>query len=140
LPATAEAALYEASPLRPVAVASGRPGIPSASVVAALSAGVPVAFSVVTPAEIWGIDGDIQVRQSGVVTMPFPGTDAHSAHALCAVGYGQDADFAGGGYILFRNSWDVTWAPGNPFGPDYAGYGFLPLAYLDNWGLEAFTC
>ena len=31
-------------------------------------------------------------------------------HAMCMVGYQDDADVPGGGYFLVRNSWGTAWA------------------------------
>jgi len=132
--ATTEAPSYRLSESNEVAPRSGRFGVSSALVMQRLARGVPVAISVVSPPDLW--QGDRQVFETGIFTMPLPGTDASEAHSVCAVGYGLDADFAGGGYIIFRNSWGTQYYRNGPFGP---GYGLLPTAYLDEWGLEAFS-
>lgn len=109
-------------------------GLTNLTILDELAKGTPVAFSVVTPPVIWH-DND-QVWDTGFIPMPFPESDTKHAHALLAVGYGQDEDIAGKTYIVFRNSWGERFAPNNPFG---AGYGIIPLAYLTEWGGEAYV-
>ncbi len=46
-------------------------------------------------------------------------------HAVALVGYGKGADFPGGGYFIFRNSW------GTGFGDQ--GYGYMPFEYVLNY-------
>lgn len=133
--AVGEAGQQLAPPMREVGSRNGRFGLTTQQIVDELASGSPVAFSVATPDAIWVHDD--QVRQTGFVTMPLPGTEVHSAHAILAVGYGEDPDIAGGIYLIFRNSWGAEWAPDNPFG---TGYGVMPLAYVAEWGIEAFTC
>jgi hypothetical protein len=132
--ASAEAPSYRLSESTEVAPRLGEFGVSSALVMQRIALGVPVAFSVVSPPDLW--QKDQQVLETGIFTMPLPGTNADEAHSVCAVGYGLDNDFAGGGYIIFRNSWGTEYYRNSPFGP---GYGLLPVAYLDEWGLEAFS-
>ena len=47
-----------------------------------------------------------------------------------------DAEFAGGGYIILRNSWSDGFAPQSPV---RAGYALLPFAYWESYGWEAFV-
>ena len=72
----------------------------------------------------------------GLIPMPLPNSVQKSGHAMCAVGYGYDPDFAGGGYFILRNSWDVTWAPQSPIAP---GYGAIPFLYVKKYGWEAWN-
>jgi hypothetical protein len=132
-PAVEESPSYRLSESDLVAPRLGTFGISSTLVMQRLALGVPVAISVVSPPDLW--QNDAQVRETGIFTMPLPGTDSSQAHSVCAVGYGLDNDFAGGGYIIFRNSWGTEYYRSSPFG---AGYGLLPTAYLDEWGIEAF--
>lgn len=73
---------------------------------------------------------------SGDIPMPIPGRKPSGGHAMCAVGYGFDDGYLGGGYVIVRNSWGTDWGMNSPFGP---GHGTLPFAYLRNFGWEAFT-
>jgi C1A family cysteine protease len=57
-------------------------------------------------------------------------------HAVCVVGYGEDDDFAGGGFFIVRNSWGTSWAAKSAFEP---GYGTIPFAYVARHGWEAFV-
>jgi hypothetical protein len=50
-------------------------------------------------------------------------------HAVLAVGYLDDKDVQGGGYIIIKNSWDKTW------GKD--GFGFLTYEWLTNSIIDA---
>jgi hypothetical protein len=73
------------------------------------------------------------VRQYGNITMPFPGEVPQTiGHAVTLVGYANDAEYAGGGYFIVRNSWDHYWGTQSVFGP---GYGTIPYAYISkhNW-------
>lgn len=132
--ATTEAPNHPLGSSVEVAPRTGQYGLASPLIMQRLATGAPVVVSVVSPPDLW--QGDPQVFDTGIFTMPLPGTDAREAHSICAVGYGTDTDFAGGGYIIFRNSWGTEFYRNSPFAP---GYGVLPVAYLDEWGLEAFA-
>jgi Papain family cysteine protease len=59
----------------------------------------------------------------GRVLNPPPTAIATDGHAVCVVGYEPDPTEPTGGYFVFRNSWDVTWAnqtpsPGNSYSPE----------------------
>ncbi len=73
---------------------------------------------------------------TGLIPMPLPDSVLAGGHAMCATGYAWDPDFAGGGYLLIRNSWGTRWAPDSPAAP---GYGALPFLYVDRYGAEAWT-
>lgn len=76
------------------------------------------------------------VRKYGELTLPFPGEFATSGHAVCIVGYVDDASpqYPGGGYFVMRNSWGTAWASSSSHA---AGYGTIPYAYIRRWGNEA---
>jgi len=76
------------------------------------------------------------VQATGLVPMPEPFARLEGGHAICLAGYGYDTSFTGGGAFIFRNSWGVEWAEASPFQP---GYGVLPFAYIDEFGVEAFS-
>lgn len=59
--------------------------------------------------------------------VPLPGGRRRGGHAVAVTGFVRDASYAGGGYLLFKNSW------GESFGD--RGYGKLPLDYC-----KASTC
>lgn len=73
------------------------------------------------------------VRLSGDINMRVGGEASVGGHALCVVGYKDDASFPGGGHLILRNSWSTNWAPNNRYG---AGYGTLPYAYLTQDAME----
>ncbi|MCG8351610.1 MAG: C1 family peptidase [Chloroflexales bacterium] len=61
-----------------------------------------------------------QARTLGRVRKPLPGEGNMGGHAMCAVGYRDDASVPGGGYFIVRNSWGSDWGKENPDGPGYA--------------------
>jgi hypothetical protein len=73
----------------------------------------------------------------GRVLNPPPTAVASDGHAVCVVGFEPDPTEPAGGYFVFRNSWDVTWAnlapsPGNSYSPE-PGYGDISASYIDNY-------
>lgn len=73
----------------------------------------------------------------GRVLNPPATSTATAGHAVCIVGYEPDPDEPLGGYFVFRNSWDTTWAtrapsPGNGYSPA-PGYGDLSATYVDTY-------
>jgi C1A family cysteine protease len=80
--------------------------------------------------------GNQMFKLSGFIPMPLPGGPPDDGHAMCAVGYGHDEDFAGGGYFILRNSWGTQFAPSSPVAP---GHALLPFAYWEEYGWEAFV-
>jgi C1A family cysteine protease len=74
------------------------------------------------------------VANSGDITMPIPGEVRAGGHAMCLVGYVDDATVAGGGRFILRNSWGTSWGINSPHGK---GYGTIPYAYLAAHGAEA---
>jgi hypothetical protein len=100
---------------------------------AALDAGRPIALSVpVFPN--W--KGNRMLKLSGFIPMPLPGNTNDGGHAMCAVGYGYDSEFTGGGYLVLRNSWGSQFAPSSPVAP---GHALLPFAYWEDYGWEVFV-
>jgi C1A family cysteine protease len=76
-------------------------------------------------------------RQSGRITMRLAGEPNVGGHAMCLIGYQDDASSPGGGFFILRNSWGTTtWGINCPYG---AGNGTIPYAYLANDGWEAVT-
>jgi hypothetical protein len=55
-----------------------------------------------------------------------------AGHAVCLIGYQDNAQYPGGGYFIVRNSWGLDWASQSPYGP---GYGTIPYQYIasENW-------
>ncbi len=87
--------------------------------------------------------GAVMINWAGAVRMPFavegtlsPIVRLESAHAICLAGYQDDETVPGGGYFIVRNSWGVDWAKRCS---DGSGYGWLPYAYVQRYGLTAFT-
>lgn len=75
------------------------------------------------------------VRKYGNITLPLPGEIPEEVgHAIALVGFGDDDDFAGGDFLIVRNSysWDHLWGTSSVFG---SGYGTIPYAYIQrlNW-------
>ncbi len=75
-------------------------------------------------------------------TFAFPATrevDGHlesavpwqGRHGVLLAGYEDNAEYAGGGYFIVRNSYGEDWGEG--------GYGKMPYAYLECFALEAGT-
>jgi hypothetical protein len=73
---------------------------------------------------------------TGEITLPFPAEAPVGGHAMCAVGYVDDASVPGGGYFLVRNSWGAEWAAQNRHAP---GHALIPYAYMAYFCFEAFT-
>ena len=90
----------------------------------------PVPFAVpVFPS--WGNGA---TRLTGDIIMPFSKEQAVGGHMLAAVGYEDDTEAPGGGWIYFRNSWGTGWASESRVAP---GYGRLPYAYWVRYGRSA---
>lgn len=103
----------------------------SSSMRASLDQGRPVAISVPV-FDNW--ESNPAADTTGLIPMPLPNSVLVGGHAVCATGYARDPEFAGGGYLIIRNSWGTDWAPKSPVA---AGYGALPLLYIDRYGYEA---
>ena len=98
----------------------------------ALADGKPVAFAV----PVYGYWLTEPVRTNGDIRIPLPADKSVGGHAMCMVGYQDDADVPGGGYFLVRNSWGTDWAKKSAAG---AGYCRLPYAYMSQFGRSAYT-
>jgi C1A family cysteine protease len=74
------------------------------------------------------------VMRTGRLTMRVGNEPVVGGHAMCFVGYKDDATQPGGGYFILRNSWNTAWASACSYG---AGYGTIPYAYIriDGWEL-----
>ena len=62
--------------------------------------------------------------QDGRIPMPASVRGLAGLHAILAVGFVGDD-------VIFRNSWGERWGD--------QGYGYLPLGYLDQYGMQAWT-
>ncbi len=98
----------------------------------ALASGKPVAFAV----PVYGYWLTEPVRTNGDIRIPLPADKVVGGHAMCMVGYQDDASVPGGGYFLVRNSWGTSWARKSAAG---AGYCRLPYAYMSQFGRSAYT-
>jgi C1A family cysteine protease len=78
-----------------------------------------------------------ETRRSGRITMRIGNEASVGGHAVCLVGYQDQATSPGGGYFIVRNSWGTTgWAYQSPYG---GGYGTIPYQYITNDAWESFT-
>jgi C1A family cysteine protease len=102
------------------------------SIVSALDMAYPVALAVAVPASF------VKTGTDGRVPTPSANEQILGGHAICCVGNYYDSSFAGGGALVFANSWGAGWGQ--------AGYGFLPFAYAttpSQYGpllMEAWVC
>ena len=99
----------------------------------ALAGGSVVGFSI----PVWNSwYSSAETRRSGRITMRIGNEAQAGGHAMCLIGYQDDANAPGGGFFILRNSWGTTWGSECPYG---AGNGTIPYAYIaqDNW--EAVT-
>lgn len=70
------------------------------------------------------------VGANGQIAMPAPGAPDLGGHAVLVVGF-RDGGEPGGGIFIIRNSWGIGWGEG--------GHGYLPFAYVDQFGLQAWA-
>ena len=78
-----------------------------------------------------------ETHRTGKITLPLPGErPLPGGHAMCVVGYVDEADAPGGGYFIVRNSWGAGWAADNPEAP---GHALMPYGYVEQCAVEAFT-
>jgi hypothetical protein len=98
----------------------------------ALADGKPVAFAV----PVYNYWMTEPIRSSGDIRMPLSTDKALGGHAMCMVGYQDDAEVPGGGYFMVRNSWGTAWARQSAMAP---GYCRLPYAYMAQLGRSAYT-
>jgi len=86
----------------------------------------PLTFS----SAVFATWGSRKVREDGEIPMPFSGERIRGHHMLVVVGYADDDNAPGGGWILFRNSWGPEWASKSDVGP---GNGKMPYAYWNRY-------
>jgi hypothetical protein len=100
---------------------------------AALAEGKPVLIGL----PIWEHWTDAwQARKLGRVRQPLPGERAGGGHAMCVLGYRDDASVPGGGYLIVRNSWGSEWGAENSDGP---GLAHVPYKVVFDHGIAAFA-
>ncbi len=75
-------------------------------------------------------------RKFGRITLPLPNEQSSGGHAMCLVGYQDQADVPGGGFFILRNSWFGVWGQQNPYG---SGHGVIPYDYIAKHNWEALT-
>lgn len=73
---------------------------------------------------------NLAFSEGAVMAIPEP-QDVFDGHCVTLVGYRDEAAMPGGGAFHFRNSWGPGWGDG--------GYGWMPYAYLERYGNDAFT-
>lgn len=73
-------------------------------------------------------------RQTGRINLRVGSEASAGGHAMCLIGYQDDASQPGGGIFILRNHWGTGWGVQCPYG---AGNGTIPYAYLGNEGWEA---
>jgi hypothetical protein len=121
---------------------------PATYVVDHLRTGFPVAVSIpvrVLPASSGLTNWTKRLaRFHGIVADP--DGECAEGHAVCIVGYMTDAEAAGGGWLVCRNSWGLEWASEAHAEQPFAikrlpgrGYGVMSVGYLDTLCSEVFT-
>ena len=74
--------------------------------------------------------------ESGRMGLPLPGEAAAGGHAVTLVGYADDPDYAGGGYLVIQNSWGDDWPRTSPDGPGLFRMCYAyAVAYLHEAGV-----
>ncbi len=74
--------------------------------------------------------------ESGRMGLPLPGEPAAGGHAITIVGYADDPDYAGGGYLVIQNSWGEDWPRTSPDGPGLFRMCYAyAVAYLSEAGV-----
>lgn len=95
-----------------------------------------VAFSIPV-FDSWVINTTVEA--TGEIQNPIPNEAVTGGHAMCLVGYKDDAQNAsiGGGKFYVRNSWDSTWGTASVLGT--VGYGTIPYSYIAAYCAEAYS-
>lgn len=75
-------------------------------------------------------------RRAGRITLPLPDEPANGGHAMCLIGYEDQANVPGGGCFILRNSWFGHWGQQSPYG---SGNGVIPYDYIRKHNWEALT-
>lgn len=65
-----------------------------------------------------------EVATTGKMPMPEPGEQVLGGHAVFICGYKDDPEWAGGGYLIIKNSWGTGWGD--------KGYFYMPYAFASN--------
>lgn len=110
------------------------PARSSADLITELDGGRPLAL--VVPVYATSPLVKVWTNPRGKITMPVGRTHWIGNHAVCVVGHQPDPTAPGGGFFIVRNSWGTDWAKASPYG---AGYGALPLDYVDMYGGDAMS-
>jgi hypothetical protein len=97
----------------------------------ALAAGACVGFSIAVYNSWYQSQ---YTTKTGRINMRVGQEPSAGGHAMCLIGYQDDASQPGGGFFILRNSWGTGWGGQCPYG---AGNGTIPYAYLANEGWEA---
>ena len=77
-----------------------------------------------------------ETARTGRITMRVGDEPMNGGHAMCLIGYQDQAEAPGGGYFILRNSWFGMWGADCPYG---SGNGTIPYAYISNESWEAVT-
>jgi C1A family cysteine protease len=117
------AAVTQAAPYR-ISKTNKLPARSVADLRQALADNLPIAFAVPVYT-YWFSD---PARSTGDIRLPLATDHYEGGHAMCMVGYEDDASVPGGGYFMIRNSWGTSWATQSPLS---AGYARLPYAYME---------
>lgn len=107
-----------------------------------LDKGIPVAFGgwwakeqFRTTTNILGVDlMDVPpIMQKDYNDEKNPNGIMSDGHSVALVGYKKGSGFPGGGYFIFRNSWDTIYGD--------KGYGYMPFSYVESYAndLLAYT-
>jgi hypothetical protein len=99
----------------------------------ALFNGSVVAFSIPVY-NSWYQSGE--TARTGRITMRVGDEPMNGGHAMCLIGYQDQANAPGGGFFILRNSWFGMWGTDCPYG---SGNGTIPYAYIANENWEAVT-
>lgn len=63
------------------------------------------------------------VEKTGNIPMPGMGEQVLGGHAVLGVGYKNDSNWAGGGYLIAKNSWGTSWGD--------KGYFYMPYDFIN---------
>jgi C1A family cysteine protease len=93
----------------------------------ALAEGYPVVIGI----KVYESFESDQVAQNGIVPLPKHGEQFLGGHAVLAVGYRDDPNSKGQGFVTCRNSWSESWGD--------KGYFYLPYGYFINYVTDMWT-
>jgi C1A family cysteine protease len=65
-----------------------------------------------------------EMAKTGRMPMPKAGEQLLGGHAVFVCGYMDDPAWAGGGYLIVKNSWGLEWAD--------RGFFYMPYAYAED--------